>query len=185
VGTGHPFFVAVAGRRVTAREQARWRAECTPMSGVIGAWPGRIAKGLSMAGTKAGGGTGTQAAGARDLVAITELADMLWQLGAESTDVPIDVAPYLDGLKAIARRIQRMKPLDAGGRELAARHYYAAVIAGACGDDSAIARGVSDSLVKPSGGASRPVAHCFAVLARMGRRHGRTFAAQSGDRVLV
>ena len=47
------------------------------MSGVIGAWPGRIAKGLSMAGTKAGGGTGTQAAGARDLVAITELADML------------------------------------------------------------------------------------------------------------
>ncbi|POM17339.1 hypothetical protein CSX04_05637 [Burkholderia cepacia] len=107
-----------------------------------------------MAGTKAGSGTGTQAAGARELVAIAELADMLWQLGAESTEVPIDVAPYLDGLKTIARRIQRMTPLDAGGRELAARHYYAGVIAGACGDDSAIARGVSDSLVKLSGGIS-------------------------------
>lgn len=138
-----------------------------------------------MAGTKAGVGTGTQATDARDLVAIAELTDMLWQLGAESTDVPIDVAPYLDGLKAIARRIQRMKPLDANGRELAARHYYAGVIAGACGNDSAIARGVSDSLVKPSGGVSWPAARCFAVLARMGRRHGRTFAAQSGDRVLV
>ena len=134
---------------------------------------------------KVGHGTGTQAADACELVAIAELADMVWQLGAESTDAPIDVAPYLDGLTASARRIQRMKPLDAGGRELAARHYYAAVIAGACGDDSAIARGVSDGLVKQSGGASRPVAHCFAVLARMGRRHGRTFAAQSGDRVLV
>lgn len=138
-----------------------------------------------MAGTKAGGGTGTQAAGARDLVAIAELADMLWRLGAEATDVPIDVAPYLDGLKVIARRIQRMKPLDAGGRELAARHYYAGVIAGACGEESAIARGVADSLVKQSGGAGRPAAHCFAVLARTGRRHGRVFAAQSGDRVLV
>ncbi|MBX4145737.1 hypothetical protein DD788_32325, partial [Ralstonia pickettii] len=78
-----------------------------------------------MAGTKAGSGTGMQAAGARELVAIAELADMLWQLGAESTEVPIDVAPYLDGLKTIARRIQRMTPLDAGGRELATRHYYA------------------------------------------------------------
>ncbi|MBZ5793804.1 hypothetical protein K8353_27135 [Burkholderia contaminans] len=138
-----------------------------------------------MAGTKAGGGTGTQVAGARELVAIAELADMLWQLGAESTEVPIDVAPYLEGLKAVAHRIQRMKPLDAGGRELAARHYYAGVIAGACGDDSAIARGVSDSLVKQSGGASRLAARCFAVLVRTGRRHGRVFAAQSGDRVLV
>ncbi|WP_081062156.1 hypothetical protein [Burkholderia cepacia] len=140
---------------------------------------------MGMAGTKAGGGTGTQAAGARELVAIAELADMLWQLGAEATDVPIDVAPYLDGLKTIARRIQRMTPLDADGRELAARHYYAGVIAGACGDDSAIARGVSDSLVRQSGGTSRRVAHCFAVLARTGRRHGRVFAAQSGDRVPV
>ncbi|WP_414142784.1 hypothetical protein [Burkholderia cepacia] len=140
---------------------------------------------MGMAGTKAGSGTGTQAAGARELVAIAELADMLWQLGAESTEVPIDVAPYLDGLTTIARRIQRMTPLDAGGRELAARHYYAGVIAGACGEDSAIARGVSDSLVKQSGGISRQVAHCFAVLARTGRRHGRVFAAQSGDRVLV
>ncbi|AXF22595.1 hypothetical protein CUJ89_18900 [Burkholderia pyrrocinia] len=138
-----------------------------------------------MAGTKAGGGTGTQVTDARDLVAIAELADMLWQLSAESTDVPIDVTPYLDGLTAVARRIQRMKPLDANGRELAARHYYAGVIAGACGDDSAIARGVSDSLVKQSASASRPAARCFVVLACMGRRHGRAFAAQSGDRVLV
>ncbi|WP_455776155.1 hypothetical protein, partial [Burkholderia stabilis] len=121
-----------------------------------------------MAETKAGGGTGTQAAGARDLVAIAELADMLWQLGAESTDVPIDVAPYLDGLKAVAHRIHRMKPLDANGRELAARHYYAGVIAGACGDDSAIARGVSDSLVRQSAGVSRLAARCFAALARTG-----------------
>ncbi|WP_416392490.1 hypothetical protein [Burkholderia sp. LFS061] len=142
-------------------------------------------RGVSMAGTKTGGGTGTQATDACDLVALAELADMLWQLGAESTDVPIDVAPYLDGLKAVARRIQRMTLLDANGRELAARHYYAGVIAGACGDDSAIARGVSDSLVKQSGGASRPAARCFAMLARTGRRHGRAFAAQSGDRVLV
>lgn len=138
-----------------------------------------------MAGTKAGGGTGTQATDERDQVALAELADMLWQLGAESTDAPIDVAPYLDGLTIVARRIQRMSPLDAGGRELAARHYYAGVIAGACGDESAIARGVSDSLVRQSGGAGRPAARCFALLARMGRRHGRAFAAQSGDRVLV
>ncbi|MDN7591206.1 hypothetical protein [Burkholderia seminalis] len=138
-----------------------------------------------MAETKAGVGTGTQATDARDLVAIAELADMLWQLGAESTDVPIDVAPYLDGLKAVARGIQRMKPLDANGRELAARHYYAGVIAGACGDDSAIARGVSDSLVRQSGSASGQAVRRFAVLARMGRRHGRVFAAQSGDRVPV
>ncbi|AZQ55517.1 hypothetical protein [Burkholderia cenocepacia] len=138
-----------------------------------------------MAGTKAGGGTGTQAADARELVAIAELADMLRQLGAESTDASIDVAAYLGGLIRVARRIQRMSPLDASGRELAARHYYAAVIAGACGDESAIARGVSDSLVRQSGGASRPAARCFVVLARIGRRHGRAFAAQSGDRVLA
>lgn len=142
-------------------------------------------RGVGMAGTKAGGGTGTQATDVRDLGALAELADMLWQLGAESTDAPIDVAPYLDGLTIVARRIQRMSPLDAGGRELAARHYYAGVIAGACGDESAIARGVSDSLVRQSGGAGRPAARCFALLARMGRRHGRAFAAQSGDRVLV
>ncbi|KAG8149843.1 hypothetical protein [Burkholderia catarinensis] len=140
---------------------------------------------MGMAETKAGGGAGMQATDAHDLVALAELADMLWQLGAESTDVPVDVAPCLDRLKAVAHRIQRMAPLDAGGRELAARHYYAGVIAGACGDDSAIARGVSDSLVKQSGRASRPAARCFAVLARMGRRHGRAFAAQRGDRVLV
>jgi hypothetical protein len=170
--------MAVAGRGVMARERRggardarRWRDESQ--------------RGVGMAGTKAGGGTGTQATDARDLVAIAELADMLWQLGAESTDAPIDVAPYLDGLKIVARRIQRMHPLDAGGRELAARHYYAGVIAGACGDDSAIARGVSDSLVRQSGAAGRLAARCFAVLARVGRRHGRVFAAQSGDRVLV
>ncbi|MPV58638.1 hypothetical protein CFB46_17140 [Burkholderia sp. HI2761] len=138
-----------------------------------------------MAGTKAGGETGTQAADARDLVAIAELIDMLGQLGAESSDAPIDLASYLDGLAIVARRIQRMSPLDAGDRELAARHYYAGVIAGACGDESAIARGVSDSLVRQSGGADRSAARCFAVLARMGRRHGRAFAAQCGDRVLA
>lgn len=142
-------------------------------------------RGVGMAGTKAGGGTGTQAADARDLVAIAELVDMLGQLGAEATDAPIDVASCLNGLTIVARRIQRMSPLDAGGRELAARHYYAGVIAGACGDESAIARGVSDSLVRQSGGAGRSVTRCFAVLARMGRRHGRAFAAQSGDRVLA
>ncbi|CAG2326704.1 hypothetical protein [Burkholderia sola] len=135
--------------------------------------------------TKAGGGTGTQAIDARELVAIAELADMLRQLGAESADAPIDVAPYLDGLTRVARRIRRMMPLDAGGRELAARHYYAGVIAGACGDESAIARGVSDSLVRQSADAGRSAARCFAVLARVGRRHGRAFAAQSGDRVLA
>ena len=142
-------------------------------------------RGVGMAGTKAGGGTGTQATDVRDLVALAELADMLWQLGAESTDAPIDVAPYLDGLTIVARRIQRMSPLDAGVRELADGHHDAGVIAGACGDESAIARGVSDSLVRQSGGAGRPAARCFALLARMGRRHGRAFAAQSGDRVLV
>ena len=135
--------------------------------------------------TKAGGGTGTQAIDARELVAIAELADMLRQLGAESADAPIDVAPYLDGLTRVARRIRRMMPLDVGGRELAARHYYAGVIAGACGDESAIARGVSDSLVRQSADAGRSAARCFAVLARIGRRHGRAFAAQSGDRVLA
>ncbi|MET1531783.1 hypothetical protein [Burkholderia sola] len=135
--------------------------------------------------TKAGGGTGTQAIDARELVAIAELADMLRQLGAESADAPIDVAPYLHGLTRVARRIRRMMPLDAGGRELAARHYYAGVIAGACGDESAIARGVSDSLVRQSADAGRSAARYFAVLARIGRRHGRAFAAQSGDRVLA
>ncbi|KVH07794.1 MULTISPECIES: hypothetical protein [Burkholderia] len=138
-----------------------------------------------MAETKAGGGTGTQATDVRGLIALAELADMLGQLGAESPDAPIDVAPYLDGLTTVARRIQRMNPLDAGGRELAARHYYAGVIAGACGDESAIARGVCDSLVRQSGRAGRSAARCFAVLARIGRRHGRAFAAQSGDRVRV
>lgn len=128
---------------------------------------------------------GTQVVDARELVAIVELADMLRQLGAESADAPIDVAPYLDGLTRVARRIQRMIPLDAGGRERAARHYYAGVIAGACGDESAIARGVSDSLVRQSADAGRSATRCFAVLARIGRRHGRAFAAQSGDRVLA
>lgn len=185
MGAGHPLFIEVAGRRVTAREQAGGvrdarRSRAGPARG-----RDESQRGVGMAETKTGRGTGTQAADARDLVAIAELADMLRQLGAEPTDMPIDVAPYLDGLKAVARRIQRMTPLDANGRELAARHYYAGVIAGACGDDSAIARGVSDSLVKQTGGASRPAARCFAVLARTGRRHGRAFAAHSGARVLV
>jgi hypothetical protein len=142
-------------------------------------------RGVGMAGTKAGGGTGTQATDVRDLVALAELADMLWQLGAESTDAPIDVAPYLDGLTIVARRIQRMSRLDAGGRELAARHYYAGVIAGACGDESAIARGVSDDLARQARHADRAVLRCFISVARIGRRHGRTFAAQCGARMLA
>ncbi|CAG9244146.1 conserved hypothetical protein [Burkholderia diffusa] len=132
---------------------------------------------------KAGHGTGTQAVDARELVAIAELADMLWQLGAESNDAPLDVAPYLDGLKAVAYRIRRMKPLDADGRELAARHYYAGVFAGACGDDSAIACGVSGGLARHAGQVSRAALRCFAGLARIGRRHGRLFATHGGDRV--
>lgn len=185
MGAGHPFYMAAAGRRVTAREQAGGvrdarRSRAGPARG-----RDESQRGVGMAETKTGGGTSTQATDARDLVALAELADMLWQLGAESTDVPIDVTPYLDGLKAVAHRIQRMTPLNANSRELAAQHYYAGVIAGACGDDSAIARGVSDSLMKQSGGASRLAARCFAMLARTGRRHGRAFAAQSGARVLV
>ncbi|RQR27937.1 hypothetical protein DIE23_25810 [Burkholderia sp. Bp9143] len=132
---------------------------------------------------KAGHGTGTQVADARELVAIAELADMLGQLGAASTDAPIDVAPYLDGLKAVARRIHRMKPLDADGRELAARHYYAGVFAGACGEDSAIARGVSGSLARQAGQVGRAALRCFVGLARIGRRHGLMFATHGGDRV--
>ncbi|WP_063552266.1 hypothetical protein [Burkholderia territorii] len=130
---------------------------------------------------KAGHGTSTQAADARELVAIAELADILWQLGAESTDAPLDVAPYLDGLKAVAHHIHRMTPLDADGREIAARHYYAGVFAGACGDDSAIARGVSGSLARHAGQVSRATLRCFAGLARIGRRHGRLFATHGGD----
>lgn len=170
--------MAIAGRRVTAGTGRAAR-------GVrVGGGTNRK-RGVGMAGTKAGGGTGTQATDVRDLVAIAELADILGQLGAESTDAPIDVAPCLDGLTRVARRIRRMSLLDAGGRELAARHYYAGVIAGACGDESAIARGVFDSLVRQSADAGRSAARCFAMLARIGRRHGRAFAAQSGDRVLA
>ncbi|RQZ15170.1 hypothetical protein DIE15_16505 [Burkholderia sp. Bp9031] len=132
---------------------------------------------------KAGHGRGTQAADARELVAIAELADMLHHFGADATDAPIDVLPYLDGLKAVAHRIHRMKPLDADGRELAARHYYAGVFAGACGDDSAIARGVSGSVARQAVEVSRAALRCFAGLARIGRRHGRAFAAKRGDRV--
>ncbi|AXK63361.1 MULTISPECIES: hypothetical protein [Burkholderia] len=132
---------------------------------------------------KAGPGTGTQAADGRALVAIAELADMLRQLGADAADAPLDVVPFLDGLNAVARRIQRMKPLDAESRELAARHYYGGVIAGACGDDSAIARGVSGSVARHAGRVSRQANRCFAALARVGRRHGLAFAAQRGDKV--
>ncbi len=139
-------------------------------------------RGVGMAATnKIGHGTGTQAADARELVAIAELADMVWQLGAESTDTPIDVAPYLDGLQAVAQRIHRMKPLDADGRELAARHYYAGVFAGACGEDSAIACGVSGSLARLAGQVSGAALRCFMRLARIGRRHGRAFAARRAD----
>ncbi|WP_175857147.1 hypothetical protein [Burkholderia anthina] len=136
-----------------------------------------------MAQMKAGPGMGMQAADGRMLVAIAELADMLRQLGADAVDVPLDVAPFLDGLNAVAHRIQRMKPLDAESRELAARHYYGGVIAGACGDDSAIARGVAGSAARHAGRVSRQANRCFAALARVGRRHGLAFAAQRGDMV--
>lgn len=166
--------MAVAGRRMTPR-----RGRGAPASGNEG-----LQRGVGMAATKkAGHGTGTQAVDARELVAIAELADMLWQLGAESNGAPLDVAPYLDGLKAVAHRIRRMQPLDADGRELAARHYYAGVFAGACGDDSAIACGVSGSLARHAGQVSRAALRCFAGLARIGRRHGRLFATHGGDRV--
>ncbi|KVL30435.1 hypothetical protein WS98_23470 [Burkholderia territorii] len=130
---------------------------------------------------KAGHGTSMQAADTRELVAIAELADIVSQLGAESIDAPLDVTPYLDGLKAVARRIHRMKPLDADSRELAARHYYAGVFAGACGEESAIARGVSGSLARHAGQVSRAALRCFAGLARIGRRHGRLFATHGGE----
>ncbi|WP_269502935.1 hypothetical protein [Burkholderia sp. IMCC1007] len=133
-----------------------------------------------MAHLKARPGAGPQAADGRALVAIAELADMLRQLGADAADARFDVAPLLDGLNAVAHRIQRMKPLDAERRELAARHYYAGVIAGACGDDSAIARGVSGSVARHAGRVSRQANRCFAALARVGRRHGLAFAAHHG-----
>jgi len=140
---------------------------------------------------KAGHGTGTQAAGARELVAIAELADILRQLGADAldavdaADARIGVMPFLDGLKHVSQHIQRMQPLDADGRERAARHYFAGVFAGACGDDSAIAYGVSGSLSQEPGAVSDAAARCFARLARIGRRHGRVFAARRGARVLA
>ncbi len=165
--------MAVTGRRMTSR-----RGRGVPTQGNEGS-----ERGVGMATTKAGRGTGTRAADACELVAIAELADMLWQLGAESTDARFDVAPYLDGLKAVAHHIHRMKPLDADGCEIAARHYYAGVFAGACGDDSAIARGVSGSLARHAGQASRAALRCFAGLARIGRRHGRLFATHGGDGV--
>ena len=172
MGAGHSFQLAVAGRRMTQRRGRR-----AQVSGNDGSQ-----RGVGMAATnKIGHGTGTQAADARELVAIAELADMVWQLGAESTDAPIDVAPYLDGLRAVARRIHRMKPLDADGRELAARHYYAGVFAGACGEDSAIACGVSGSLARRAGQVSGAALRCFTRLARIGRRHGRAFAAWRAD----
>ncbi|RKU01666.1 hypothetical protein C7H84_20010 [Burkholderia sp. Nafp2/4-1b] len=137
---------------------------------------------------KARHGTGTRAVDAREFVAIAELADMLWQLGAdeaEATDVPVDVVPFLDGLKHVSQLIRRMKPLDADGRERAARHYFAGVFAGACGDDSAIACGVSGSLAQQAGGVSPAAARRFARLARIGRRHGRAFAERRANGVLV
>ncbi|AIO35895.1 hypothetical protein WT72_08710 [Burkholderia pseudomultivorans] len=139
-----------------------------------------------MAGTTTGSGTGAQAKQARGLVALDELADMLRQLGAESAesgDAPINVAPFVDGLKVVSNHIHRMKPLDAEGRELAARHYYAGVFAGACGDDSAVACGVAGRLAQQTGGASPASVRRFAMLARVGRRHGRAFALYSGRRV--
>ncbi|MGS0897382.1 hypothetical protein ACVBGC_33440 [Burkholderia stagnalis] len=138
-----------------------------------------------MAETTTGDGADTRGPEARDLIALAELADMLWELGSESIDAPIDVAPYLDGLKAVGHRIHRMKPLDADGRERAAKHYYAGVLAGAWGDDSAIACGVAGSLARQAGNASRSSARCFAALARIGRRHGRAFAAHGRHRVHV
>ncbi len=140
-------------------------------------------EGAGMAHMKAGPGTSTLAVDGHALVAIAELADMLLQLGADAVDVPLDVAPFLDGLNVVAHRIQRMKPLDVEGRELAARHYYGGVIAGVCGDDSAIARGVAGSAARHAGRVSRQANRCFAALARVGRRHGLAFAAQRGDKV--
>ncbi|KWF28894.1 hypothetical protein [Burkholderia pseudomultivorans] len=139
-----------------------------------------------MAGTTTGSETGAQAKDAHGLVALDELADMLRQLGAEcagSGAAPLDVAPFVDGLKLVADHIHRMKPLDAEGRELAARHYYSGVFAGACGDDSAVARGVAGCLAQQAGSASRASIRRFAMLARIGRRHGRAFAAYSGGRM--
>ncbi|MBR8142407.1 hypothetical protein KDW55_13455 [Burkholderia sp. AU19243] len=144
--------------------------------------------------TKAWGGhgAGTRAAGAHALVAIGELADVLRQIGAdlaESADVrdtpdaPTDVELLLDGLGRVSQLIYRMKPLDADGRERAARHYFAGVFAGACGDDSAIACGVAGSLAQQAGAVSPAAARCFATLARVGRRHGRMFAEWRGQRV--
>lgn len=174
MGAGRPLYMAVTGRRM--RPQCARGASASGNEG--------SERGVGMAATKkAGQGTGTRAADASELVAIAELADILWQLGAESTDAPLDVTPYLDGLKAVAHRIRRMTPLDADGRELAARHYYAGVFAGACGDDSAIARGVSGSLARHAGQVSRAALRCFAGLARIGRRHGHLFAMHGGDRV--
>jgi hypothetical protein len=129
--------------------------------------------------------TDTHASATRELLALGELADMLRQLGAEAADAPADIARYLNGLNAVARRIRRMAALDARGREAAARHYYAGVIAGACGDDSAIARGVSDDLARQARHADRAVLRCFISVARIGRRHGRTFAAQCGARMFA
>lgn len=114
---------------------------------------------------------------ARALAAIVELADMLRQLGAASSGRPIDVAPFLDGLTTVSARIHRIKPLDAADRQLAARHYYAGVLSGACGDESAVALGVAERLARLAGGASRASMRRFAVLVRIGRLHGRAFAA--------
>ena len=141
---------------------------------------------------KSGQGTGTQAGGVRELVAIAELAGVRRELGADvaqdgdaldAIDAPFDVAPFLDGLTHISQLVYRMKPLDADGRERAARHYFAGAFAGACGDDSAIACGVAGSLAKQSGAVSPAAARCFARLARLGRRHGRVFAERRGQRV--
>ncbi|MGN5640145.1 hypothetical protein AA0K91_11305, partial [Burkholderia multivorans] len=93
---------------------------------------------------------------ARSLAAIVELADMLRQLGAASSGRPIDVAPFLDGLTTVSARIHRIKPLDAADRQLAARHYYAGVLAGACGDESAVALGVAERLGGGGGGGPPP-----------------------------
>ncbi len=177
MGAGHPLYMAVTGRRMTLR-----RGRGAPASDNE-----ELNRGVGMAATKkAGHGTGTQAADARELVAIAELAEMLEQLGADTIDAtvaPVDVMPFLDGLKDVSQHIHRMKPLDADGRERAARHYFAGVFAGACGDDSAIACGVSGSLAQQAGDVGPAAARCFARLARIGRRHGRAFAERRGQRV--
>lgn len=177
MGAGHPLYMAVTGRRMTPR-----RGRCAPASGNE-----ETERGVGMAATKkAGHGTGTQAADARELVAIAELADMLEQFGAEATgatEAPVDIMPFLDGLKNVSQHIHRMKLLDADGRERAARHYFAGVFAGACGDDSAIACGVSGGLAQQAGDVSPAAVRCFARLARLGRRHGRAFVEQRGQRV--